>query len=324
MQVRRERELTRKELTTVMAVDVPVSSLEIPEFAKDKFDDAGIDLALKDLDQMVGQEKIKKQIHDFVDLARHYSEQGIKLSTKMSLQWCFTGNSGMGKRAMARIIARLYKAMGLVEKEVVSDFKADKLLGCTEEEAQLLLGEALKKANGGILLFDEDSEKLTEIAGIQERIRALLANQLAVRPGSCMVIYASRQYVLQNSPGDVEKVTDLINVLVFEDYTTEELMRILKRKLEDEHLVMNPSARQHMQEFTSRLTANPERSQNSARLMRIVAELIIRNSMQRLAKNGKLKNKTGNKISVVKSDVNMFTEDLIRVLMNEKKKIGFK
>ena len=36
----------------------------------------------------------------------------------MSLQWCFTGNSGMGKRAMARIIARLYKAMGLVEKEV--------------------------------------------------------------------------------------------------------------------------------------------------------------------------------------------------------------
>ena len=139
-----------------------------------------------------------------------------------------------------------------------------------------------------------------------------------------MVIYASRQYVLQNSPGDVEKVTDLINVLVFEDYTTEELMRILKRKLEDEHLVMNPSARQHMQEFTSRLTANPERSQNSARLMRIVAELIIRNSMQRLAKNGKLKNKTGNKISVVKSDVNMFTEDLIRVLMNEKKKIGFK
>lgn len=46
--------------------------------------------------------------------------------------------------------------------------------------------------------------------------------------------------------------------------------------------------------------------------------------MQRLAKNGKLKNKTGNKISVVKSDVNMFTEDLIRVLMNEKKKIGFK
>lgn len=324
MQVRRERELTRKELTTVMAVDVPVSSLEIPEFAKDKFDDAGIDLALKDLDQMVGQEKIKKQIHDFVDLARHYSEQGIKLSTKMSLQWCFTGNSGMGKRAMARIIARLYKAMGLVEKEVVSDFKADKLLGCTEEEAQLLLGEALKKANGGILLFDEDSEKLTEIAGIQERIRALLANQLAVRPGSCMVIYASRQSVLQNSPGDVEKVTDLINVLVFEDYTTEELMRILKRKLEDEHLVMNPSARQHMQEFTSRLTANPERSQNSARLMRIVAELIIRNSMQRLAKNGKLKNKTGNKISVVKSDVNMFTEDLIRVLMNEKKKIGFK
>lgn len=323
MRVRRERELTRKELTTVMAADIPVSSLEIPEFAKDNFDEQEIDLALKELDQMIGQGKMKKQIREFVDLARHYSQQGIKLSTKMSLQWCFTGNSGMGKRAMARVIAHLYKAMGLIEKNVVFDFKADKLLGQTEEEAQFLIGEALKKANGGILLFDEDSEKLTEIAGMQERIRALLANQLAIRPGSCMVIYASRQSILQNCRGDIEKVADLINVLVFEDYTTEELMRILKRKLEDEHLAMNASARQYMQEFTSRLTANPERSQSSARLMRIVAELIIRNSMQRLAKNGKLKAKTETKISVVKSDVVMLDEDLVRSLMNEKKRIGF-
>ena len=44
----------------------------------------------------------------------------------------------------------------------------------------------------------------------------------------------------------MEKVTDLINVLVFEDYTTEELMRILKRKLEDEHLVMNPSSMDYL------------------------------------------------------------------------------
>lgn len=139
-----------------------------------------------------------------------------------------------------------------------------------------------------------------------------------------MVIYASRQYVLQNSPGDVEKVTDLINVLVFEDYTTEELMRILKRKLEDEHLVMNPSARQHMQEFTSRLTANPGTFAKQCPPDENCCELIIRTVCNSLAKNGKLKNKTGNKISVVKSDVNMFTEDLIRVLMNEKKKIGFK
>ncbi|WP_298611564.1 hypothetical protein [uncultured Odoribacter sp.] len=323
MHIRQKRELTRKELTTVMTADIPVNSLEIPEFVKDNFDEEEIDLALKELDQMVGQGKIKKQIHDFVDLARHYSQQGIKLSTKMSLQWCFTGNSGMGKRAMARVIAHLYKAMGLIEKNVVYDFKADKLIGRTEEEAHLLIGEALRKANGGILLFDEDSEKLTEITGIQERIRALLADQLAIRPGSCIIIYASRQSVLQNCPGEVENVSDLINVLVFEDYTTEELMRILRRKLEDERLTLTSSARQYMLEFTSRLTANPERSQNSARLMRIVAELMIRNSMQRLAKNGKLKNKSETKVSVVKSDVLMFNEDLIRSLMNEKKKIGF-
>lgn len=323
MQIRQERELTRKELTTLLAADIPQQMVEMPGFSRDVFDEEEIAMALQGLDQMIGQEKIKKQILDFVDLARHYSQQGIKLNTRMSLQWCFTGNSGMGKKAMARIIARLYKAMGIIEKAEVWDFKAEKLLALTEEEALRILGDTLIKASGGILLFDEDSRKLSEAGPVRERVRTLLANQMAERPGACIVIYVGPRPTWQTMGGDVERMADLINVLDFENYTNEELLAILKKKLADENMKMTFSARQHMVFFIGRLTASEERNRNSARLMRVVAELMIRNCVQRLAKNPQNRTAGRGIVSVVKSDVEMFTEEFLAGIPSERKKIGF-
>lgn len=51
----------------------------------------------------------------------------------MSLQWCLTGNSAMGKGTVARIIARLYKAMGIVDKGQVFDFKVERMIGLMED-----------------------------------------------------------------------------------------------------------------------------------------------------------------------------------------------
>lgn len=65
----------------------------------------------------------------------------------------------MGKGTVARIVARLYKAMGIVDKGQVFDFKVERMIGLMEDEAQRSIGEALVKSSGGILLFDEDSPK---------------------------------------------------------------------------------------------------------------------------------------------------------------------
>ena len=101
-----------------------------------------------------------------------------------------------------------------------------------EDEAQRSIGEALVKSSGGILLFDEDSPKLNEAVGFRERVRALLMNQMAEHPGSYIIIYAEPRNRVSGINGDAEHMSDLVNVLVFEDYTKEELMIILKRRLE--------------------------------------------------------------------------------------------
>lgn len=321
MKIRQERELTRQEMTTIRKDDIPAGIFEMPKFERDVFDEQEIETALANLDQLVGQESIKKQIRDFVELARHYSREGVKLSSRMSLQWCFTGNSAMGKGTVARIIAALYKAMGIINRGQVFDFKVERMIGLMEDEAQRCIGEALVRSNGGILLFDEDSPKLNEAVGFRERVRALLMNQMAERPGSYILIYAEPRERIPGLNENAEHMSELVNVLNFEDYSREELMVILKRRLAKEHMKMTSTARQYISHFIASLVATEERSRASSRLMRIVADMIVRNCLQRIAKKGK--SVTTEYISVQKQDVLMFTEEFVARLMNERKRIGF-
>lgn len=322
MKIREERELTRQEMTTILLVDIPTELSDTPKWIQGTFDETEIEAALKDLDNVVGQVKAKKQIRDFVELARHYNQDGVKLSSKMSLQWCFSGNSAMGKGTMARVIGRLYKAMGIVDKGHVFNFKVEKMVGMVEEEAQRYIGEALLKSRGGIFLFDEDSPKLAGASGFRERVRAILMSQIAGNPGACMVIYAEPRNVLPVLNGEAEHASEIINILDFEDYNKEELMIILKRRLEKEKMKLTTTARQYMVNFIGSLVANEERSHASSRLMRIVGDLIVRNCLQRISANRKSVD-SEEQISVQKQDVAMFTEQFIAGLMNERKRIGF-
>lgn len=322
MKIRQERELTRQEVTTIRKDDIPVDAFEMPKFGRDVFDEEGIRQILTELDQMVGQPGVKRQIRDFVELARHYSQEGVKLSTRMSLQWCFIGNSAMGKGTVARIIARLYKAMGITAHGRVTDFKVEHMIGLTEEEAQRSIGEALSRSNGGLLLFDEDSPKLNEAVGFRERVRAILMNQMAERPGTHIVIYAQPGNIITALNGDAEHLSELINILNFEDYSKEELMVILKRRLEKENMRMTVTARQYMTGFIDTLVATEERSHASSRLMRIVGDMIVRNCLQRISRN-KQKKALTDMISVQKQDVVMFTESFVAGIMKERKRIGF-
>lgn len=322
MTIRRKRELTRQELTTICREDVPSDIFNLPKLSADEFDEKEIHEALAELNQLVGQDSIKKQICDFVELARHYNRGGLKLSTKMSLQWCFTGNSAMGKGTVARIIARLYKAMGIVSTGNVFTFKVERMIGLMENEAQECIGDALARSEGGILLFDEDTPKLNEAVGFRERIRVILMNQMAIRPGSHLIIYAEPRSRVAGLNGGAEQVSEVVNVLVFEDYTPEELMVILKRRLLKEKMKMTVTARQYMAEFIGSLVSTEERNHASSRLMRIVADMIVRNCLQRVAKNEK-KTKASDLISVQKQDVVMFTEQFVASIMKERKRIGF-
>ena len=162
-----------------------------------------------------------------------------------------------------------------------------------------------------------------EVSGFRDRVRAILVNQLATQPGAYNVIYAKQDPPRQIINDEVEKVSDMINVLVFEDYTENQLMEILKRDLATEHIRMTRTAQQHMTQFISYIVTNKKRSHASARLVKLVAEMMLRNRVQRLAKNGKIDD-TEHKHSITLQDVEMFTPAMLDSMTSERNTIGYR
>lgn len=146
-----------EDLITIGAADLEKAFAELTSRLRGYEDTPTLESAIAELDELVGLEPVKQQVRAIaaqLGVARLRDRQGLA-SQPPARHFVFTGPSGTGKTTVARILGRIFAALGLLARpEVIEAHRADLVgehLGSTAIKTNRLVDSAL----GGVLFIDE-------------------------------------------------------------------------------------------------------------------------------------------------------------------------
>ncbi|MBN8697031.1 MAG: AAA family ATPase [Bacteroidetes bacterium] len=241
---------------------------------------------LAELNALTGMNNIKEEINELVKLVRFYKETGRDVLNKFSLHSIFTGNPGTGKTTVARIIAKIYKGLGLLERGHLVEVDREGLVAGWVGQTATKTQEKIAEAQGGILFIDEAYALANKSNGNdfgQEAIQVILKRMEDLR-GQFGVIVAgytdNMHEFVESNPGLKSRFD---RTFVFNDYAPEEMYSIALSILAKERITPDAEAEKHLKDYFNLIHTNRDKHFGNARTVRQVIAEAIKNQHLRLA-----------------------------------------
>ena len=326
-----EPETVDKELLEVIHLE-DVNKIELdraPELPKIPVDETLLKESLDELSRLIGMDRIKAQINEMVRLVRFYRQSNRDVLNSFFLHTVFIGNPGTGKTTVARILTKIYKALGILERGHMVETDRQGLVAGYVGQTAIKTTEKIDEAMGGVLFIDE-AYALTQrpTGGTQgdfgdEAIQTLL-KRMEDNRGFFFVFVAgypdNMESFLKANPGLNSRFD---KILKFEDYSPEELFQIALMMLTENELVPAPEAEEHLKNYFTYIHEFRDKYFGNARTVRSIVQEVIKAHNLRLAALSAEEMKQVPENQLTLEDVSNLKMDKSDFVFN-KKTIGFR
>lgn len=241
---------------------------------------------LAQLDALTGLKRVKeevRQLTNYLKVEQMRKTQGLKTS-EISLHMVFYGNPGTGKTTVARLVAKIYRALGVVSKGHLIEVDRAGLVAGYVGQTAIKVRTVVDKAAGGLLFIDEAYSLKTggDNDFGQEAIETLL-KLMEDRREDLVVVVAGypmeMKKFLESNPGLKSRFA---KYLQFDDYSPEELMAIFESACKSTDYQLSDDAHKAMADIFQKAYDARDRTFGNARFARNLFEKIVENQANRV------------------------------------------
>ena len=299
------KDYSKEQLVTLTLADVDEKLASLDN------ETVSLEEALKQLDELIGMKNVKQEVRkiaEFVQIAKERENAGMK-NAQLSYHCVFTGNPGTGKTTVARILAKIYKALGVLDKGHLVETDRSGLVaeyvGQTAVKTNKLIDEAL----GGVLFIDE---AYTLVEGGpndygNEAIATLLKRMEDDRDRLIVIVAgypAEMNKFIDANPGLQSRFTRYIN---FPDYTTRELADMFRMYAKKSHYVLSKEFDENLVSAIAFKTKNRDKNFGNGRFARNLFEKAVEHQAGRLTT---LENRTPEMLKTLElTDIGLVLKD---------------
>lgn len=245
-----------------------------------------------ELKNLIGLQTVKEEVQalsNFISVKRKRKEMGLSLPD-VSYHCVFSGNPGTGKTTVARILAGIYRELGVLKKGHLVETDRSGLVAEYVGQTAVKTNKIIDEALDGVLFIDEAYSLVQggkEDYG-KEAIATLLKRMEDDRDRLVVILAGYTNEIeefINSNPGLRSRFNRYIH---FADYTAVELYDIFCLMMKKNEYIMSDETSELLKKHLTEVVNNKPKDFGNARFVRNLFERAVQNQANRLAKEGNL------------------------------------